>query len=586
MTFMYPWVLGVGAVLAACMVLWHILRPKSRVHVVPSLMLWRNLLQESQSYRPIHPPHPWWLLLLRLLIVIMMTCAAAGPIAVADDAPKHVIIVIDTSASMATTYDDGQRIDVARTIAQQLVARAPSGSDFSVVRVDADVEILASRESDRIRVSQIIDTVHAQPVAGNLATIGAWMTALAGRNSQVTVLSDDVRLAEYAWPSEWRRVALGGPVQNDAIDDVAVQQLPDGWNVRVRVRRYGALHATERLIEVRDKDGQLLGANVLRFSDDIQVIWEFMLDEAVDVLQLRLNADGNDGLASDDVLYWQASNDQPITVAVQSDDTRFVPAALAILPNVQVVTDVTSADVLIASAQSIPQEPTKPLWLINAQLPDATTVAYPQLSTMQLSGIESRVNRDVELTSTQILTATNLAVPLWGQRWLTSTSGTHAFLGSHNGVPTVVFGFDMRESDLVLRPEFPLLVRNVLEYLTPATRQSSWQTGQSVPLGQPDTPIEIRVAPPQSRARIEQVGGQYFLIDATMPGLYELTTRTLVINLQSRVESDVVRPTMQSFDSGTVATVWGLTWSQGLSFVALLLLAGERLIALHQRRVT
>ena len=586
MTFMYPWVLGAGALLSTCMVLWHILRPKSRLRVVPSLLLWRDLMQESQSYRPIHPPHPWWLLLLRLLIVVVMTCAAAGPIAVAADTPTHVIIVFDTSASMATTYDDGQRIDVARSIAQQIVARAPSGSDFSLVRVDADVEMLASRESDRIRISQLIDAVEPQPVAGNMATIGAWMAALAGRNSQVTVLSDDARIAEYAWPSEWRRIAIGSPVQNDAIDDVAVQQLPDGWNVRVRVRRYGALHATDRLIEVRDQQGQLLGANVLQLSEENQIIWDFGLDEPVDVLQLRLDADANDALESDDVLYWQASSDQPIRVSVQSDDSRFVPAALAILPNMQVVTDAVSADVLIVSAQSLPREPTKPLWLINAQHPESSTVAYPQLTTIQLSGIESRVNRDVELSSTQILTATNLDVPLWGQRWLTSTSGTHAYLGSHNGVPTVVFGFDVRESDLVLRPEFPLLVRNVLEYLTPATRQSSWQTGQSVPLGPQEAPIQIRMAPPQSRARIELIGGQYFLLDATVPGLYELTTRTLVINLQSRVESDVVRPIMQPYDGFAMATVWGLTWAQGLSLVALLLLAGERLLALQQRRVT
>ncbi|MFN5060775.1 MAG: VWA domain-containing protein [Chloroflexota bacterium] len=586
MTLLYPWVLGVGGAFMGLMVLWHILRPKSQVRVIPSIQLWRDLLPESQSYRPIHPPQPWWLLLLRLAIVAVLTVAAAGPILVAERVPQHLIIVVDTSASMAARSGSTQRLDEAKRIAQNLVAAAPVGSDVTLMRVDADVEILASREPDRTRLNQRIDQLAARPVAGNLEQLVQWLGALAGRTSQIYVLSDDARLGQYAWPSAWQRIAIGGAIRNDAIDDVQVDQLPDGWQVRVRIRHYGDATTSARLIEVRDAQGGLIAANQVQFDADNQFIWAFALPEPVPTLQFRLAPDATDGLASDDVVYWHTADEQPIRIALQIDDQRFVPAALAILPNIQLVTDTQQADMLIVSGQVLPTTPTAPMWLIDAQHDEPTLVDRPVLERVSLSGSESRLNRDIDVTTTQILTATVLDVPLWGQRWLTSASGTHAYLGTYNGYPTVVFGFDVRQSDLVLRPEFPLLVRNIIEYLTPVTRQSRWQTGESIALGPSDTPPQLISMPPGSSARIERIGSQYYLLDVVTPGLYQLSTRTLVVNLQSRVESDVVRPDQVPVVDVPSATVGGLTLTQACIFGALLLLAGERWLAITQRRVT
>lgn len=586
MTLLYPWVVGVGGILLGVMVVWHILRPKSQVRIVPSLHLWRDLIPESQAYRPIHPPQPWWLLLLRMLIVAMLTLAAAAPVVVADSAPQHLILVIDTSASMATRIGPTQRIAEAQRIAQQLVASAPVGSDFTLLRVDADVAMLASRETDRTRINQLIDTLEARPVAGQLDQLSQWLSALGGRNSQIVIISDDARLEQFDWPSAWRRIALGGAAHNDAIDDVQVDQLPEGWQVRVRVRHYGEPTDTPRLIEVRDAQGVLIAANRVQFEADNQFVWAFALPEPVATLQFRLGDDERDALASDDVLYWHTADEQPIRVALQIDDQRFVPAALAILPNIQLVTDMQQADMLIVAGQALPSTPTAPMWLIDAQSDTATSVDRPSLQRISLSGRESRLNRDIDVTSTQILTTTVLDVPVWGQRWLTSSSGTHAYLGTYNGYPTVVFGFDVRESDLVLRPEFPLLVRNIVEYLTPATRQSQWQTGQSIVLGPSDTPPQVLQAPLDSLARIQLVGSQYYLIDAIIPGLYQLSTRTLVVNLQSRAESDVVRPDVPPFDALPAVIIGGVTLTQVSIMMALLLLMGERWLAMRQRRVT
>lgn len=587
MSVAHPWAIVIGGVGLGLLFLWHILRPQSPIRVVPSLQLWRELMYEAQASRPFQMPHPWWLLALRMLIVALLTLAAAGISLAMDGAPQQVILVIDTSASMATRDGDGRRIDSAKRIANQLVAAVPAGSDITLLRIDGTVEIIASRESDRVRVSQLIDSLDALPIAGDLNQLVQWVSAMSGRSSFVYVISDDIRLAEYDWPSTWRRIEVGSDARNDAIDDVQVVQSPDGWYVRLRIRHYGAHTPSPRIIEVRDGQGNLVAANQALFDDDGAFEWSFGLDTPIETLQFYLTPSTNDALASDDVYFWHAPSTKPIQVALLGDDRRFLPAALASLPNTEVITDVARADMVIMIGQLPDDMSAKPTWLIDARGTVTTTVTLPQLQRVALRGIESRLNRDIDISNSQILTATVLDVPLWGQRWITSQSGTHAYVGDREGHPTVVFGFDLRQSDLVLRPEFPLLVRNILDYLTPPSRQNQWQTGEDIVLGTSTTAIQIEQAPAQSNAYVRVVGGQYYLQNAVTPGLYQLTDRTLVVNLQSRSESNVVRsaPGM-AVDSVALATIWGLTWNQLYTLLAFGLLVGERWLAIVQRRVT
>lgn len=588
MSVAYPWALGVGGVLLGLMILWHILRPKSPVHVVPSLQLWRDLMPDAYASRPIHPPNPWWLLLVRLLIVSVLTLAAAGPIVNADTVPQHMILVVDTSASMATRQNDFQRIDYAKRYARQLIASAPVGSDITVLQVHATVEVMASRESDRTRISQVLDTLTVVPVVGNLGQLAQWIRAISGRTSMVYVLSDDKDLMQFDWPSAWQRIRIGSDVPNDAIDDVLVTQGAEEWQVRVRVRHYGPRVAdATRLIEVRDTYGRLIAANRIQFDDDGVFVWEFSLIEPVSTLQLYLSSSATDALAIDDALYWHTASNRPLQVVIQSNDQRFIPAALAILPNTQVITDIQQADMVIIAGQSVADVPAKPVWLIDAQMPESTTVSLPNLERVTLSGIESRINRDIDMTRTQILTATLLDVPMWGQRWLTSQSGTHAYLGSRDGMPTVVFGFDVAQSDIVLRPEFPLLVRNILDYLTPSSQQTAWQTGQDIPLGPAPTAPQLERTPDGSDAVVEFIAGQYVLRHVLMPGVYQLDSRTIVVNMQSRNESDVARRDVPNDESPTAyGTIWDLTLAQVFALIGGILLIGERWLALRQRRLT
>lgn len=56
-------------------------------------------------------------------------------------------------------------------------------------------------------------------------------------------------------------------------------------------------------------------------------------------------------------------------------------------------------------------------------------------------------------------------VPAWGTGFLWAGEQCAGYYGEHDGVKTVVVGFDIRESDFPLKPEFPVFIANAVRFL-------------------------------------------------------------------------------------------------------------------------
>jgi len=164
----------------------------------------------------------------------------------------------------------------------------------------------------------------------------------------------------------------------------------------------------------------------------------------------------------------------------------------------------------------------------------------------------------------------------------------HAYAGRNNGVATVVFGFALTNSDLPLRPDFPLLVRNVLMYLAPPRLHASYQTGDAVVLTLAPRPLSrIQAQPSGARARILPRATDVVLVDVTQVGAYRVNDTWVVANLLAPAESRVNRVAMTP---PAIGTPWllpaGIALGQWLLVLGLLGLCGERWLTWQLRRVT
>ena len=587
MSFREGWVWWIAIPLLIAMLIWHLLRPRTARQVVPSLLLWQQLRHEQTSTRPWHPPAPWWLLLLRLLIVVLFAGAAADPTVAAFATPPHRIIIIDTTASMRTREPAGSRIVQARQLANQIIATSPPASTFSLLTIDREVTVWANQLSDRNYLASLIDAVEPHAVAGDITVLIPWLTTLRGRASEVFLLSDDQQLTSATWPADWHLIAIGGPVTNQSIQGCTFAAGPTGWQGVVRIEADGAPLTTPRMVELRDAQNRLYDATRVLPRADAPVEWRVQLNDPPPLLHVRLMPDSRDALVSDDDCWWQKLTPTPLRVAAYPRADRFLAAALRVLPNVEVTNQVKTADVVVQTDSTTPLSVTLPLWQLDA--PSSTpAVRLPVFLPGLLHGDEAVLDRDIALANSQVLTATLVTPPPWAQTWLKSSAGVHAYAGRNNGMATVVFGFALTNSDLPLRPDFPLLVRNILTYLAPPRLQSSYQTGDAVVVALPPMPLPMLYAQPVGgQARIIPRTTDVVLVDVTEVGAYRINDTWVVANLLAPAESRVNRVTNPTSIS---ATPWllpaGIALGQWLLVLSVLGLCGERWVTWRGGRVT
>jgi Ca-activated chloride channel family protein len=594
MNVTHPWVLWATFALVAMITVWHLLRQRTPSRIVPSTWLWQQLLLEQRTSRPWDWPRPWWWWLLRVLIVLLMGLAAAGPYVpyTAIQAPQ-VVLAIDRSASMATRLGDSHRGARARQYAHAIIDSLDPDQRVTILAFDRDVTMLTNQQLDRAHTHMIIDTIEPRMVAGSMAALQSWVDLSADPTMQVIVLSDDAALFDAGIAGTgWQGVPVGGPALNHAIEGVRATQTAADWVITVRVAMDGADQPMSRRIEVRSETGALVEAQTLRLDPRAPVDWQFTLATPPALLVFSLTPDPLDDFGVDDTVVWQPAQAAPVRVMLQSADTTFLPAALAILPNVQMVGDRTQADIVMTDRIDMLERPLpQALWLMNpleasTLITPTTAVALPRLSldTVQLAAAE--LVRDINIAQTQILTASVFASTYWAQPWLSSAAGTHAVAGTVDGYPVVVTGFDLRASNLPLRVDYPLLIRNIISYLAPSTNQLTWATGQPVRLARTTDPLPRLVQQPAgAQATIEAVGDWYVLRHTDYVGAYRVDEQWYAVNLDAPHESAVSRPVVPvDIPLANGAVVWSLqTW---LLSSALLLLLGERVLMWQMRRNT
>src|SRR6266550_6351776 len=121
------------------------LRLRRRDVPVGSTFLWQQLIRDIEANAPWQRLRFSWLLLIQLLIAALVVIAAARPFTTGtSQLAGNVVLIVDTSASMAATDPEGSRIALARTAAHGVVHRLPEGGRVTVVTSDDTAHVLVS----------------------------------------------------------------------------------------------------------------------------------------------------------------------------------------------------------------------------------------------------------------------------------------------------------------------------------------------------------------------------------------------------------------------------------------------------------
>ena len=430
-----------GLLFIPAVVAMYLLKLRRDETIVPSTLLWTRLVADVEANAPWQKLRRSLLLLLQLLLVVILALLAARPFLERPAGlARDIVLVIDTSASMAATDVLPNRLEAAKEAAIAALRDLPTGGKVSVIAADRSARIVVNETTDLGRVRQALDGIETTSTHGDLGDALELAGKLAARSGDAQILvATDGALATPATTTVPARVTVlpvGRERKNQAIVAMAVRTAPSAVtrSVFVSVANLDLERAGRRL-EVWG-DGSLIEVRDLLLEP--QARSDVVIDDVprdVGTLEIRLVgpdptvAGAPDQLAVDDHAWAIIPPDRTRLILVVGPGDPYLETALSYLPNVELF-GVTAAEYGPASERkdgrpwdlvifegalpaTLPRSP------ILAIAPGATSPLGEVTGTLTNPGIGSLdpdepVLRYVDLSTTHIASAVALRAPRLG----------------------------------------------------------------------------------------------------------------------------------------------------------------------------
>ncbi len=548
--------------LAIPIIILYMLRLRRREVVVSSRMLWTRILQDKQANAPWQRLQRNLLLFLQLALLALLVFALARPfVDVATAARGNIIVLLDTSASMQATDVAPNRFAAAKQQVSDLIDSLGAGDRLSLITVASVSHVLITDSEDKAALHAALSNVSVTNGATNMAD-GLRLAASIARqaaDSTVVIVSDGEAgdLSKVpALPANVRYIPIGGTNgsdNNQAITALAVRDGPNGPEALVNLANFASISASGILTV--SVDGQLWASKQVQLDPEGRSSLTISdLPRTSKVVTARFAS--KDNLASDDTAAALRTNAQPSKALLVSDGNIFIEKAMALLPNIQ-LDKVTPPNFKVAMADGydlviydgivpiLPNSVNTSLLIFNpapsttppnpqgeaeAQSAAAFNVAgrvdYPLIGAVQ---VNDPIMRYVDLSTVQVSTARKMSLPEWAAPLVLDRDGNPLiFSGNFNGRRIGLFTFDLHNSTLPLLVAYPVLMSNMVGYLTAsqnvgADLPPSLAPGDPLTLQlQPDTTSVTITRPDGSKASLSSSGGQASYADTDLTGIYSV----------------------------------------------------------------
>ncbi len=360
MNFLTPTAFALAALLPIVIAM-YFLKLRREERPVSSIYLWQQLVRDYEANAPWQRLRRNLLLLLQLLFLIALILALARPFLPTHGAAgQSLILLIDTSASMAATDVPPSRLDVAKARARELIASLPDSARVTVIAAGRTPRVLVSGAQDRRQAREAVDNLRTEHGSSDLATALGLAGAVAARQTQaeIVILSDGrvdlqptaTRLlalsqagrqnrqpgeqARWEVPAAVRYVPIGEHGDNQAVSALSLRELAAGQAVSLftQVTNHAREPVTRRLdIYVNN---QLFDAREITIParDAVEIIQD---DLPATTQQVEVRLAGRDALALDDRAWTVRPAGQPAPVLLVTEGNLFLETALSLLPNIE-----------------------------------------------------------------------------------------------------------------------------------------------------------------------------------------------------------------------------------------------------------
>lgn len=558
MTLLAPFALLLLALIPPIIAL-YLLKLRRQEQVVSSTYLWQRFVQDVEANAPWQKLRRNLLLLLQILFMLILIAALTRPATEAEGvAGRSLVLILDTSASMGATDGDPTRLDSAKAAARDLVTNLPDDARVTVIAAaGGEAGLLVSASQDRRQALNAIETAQATALGSDLSPALTLAEAIVAREpaAEIALLSDGAIQHPERLTAPVRLIPAGQAAANQAISALSVER--DG-RLFVQISNYGDQPAQRRLvIELDGRPFTALDLDLPAGQHVEQVIEG--LPAGAQTVTAALSAAETDRLPLDDRAWAVLRPAGPVQTTLVTDGNFFLQTALSLLgarpgagldltvmnvgdweagrldsqnhppnlptshPSLHIFDIITPTNLPPGNLLFI--GPTAPAPGLFEVLGQATT-PIPQ----PVQG-DHPLLRNVSLADTQILTMSVISAGSWSRAVVNAATPEGETIplllaGEIEGRRVVVLPFALQQSDLPLRPAFPLLMANLVDYLAPGAAglvPPELTPGEAVTLSTPPEVDRLRLTGPGgSETTVAVEAGRATLPPLTAPGLYRL----------------------------------------------------------------
>lgn len=531
--------------LAGLLIVLYLLKLRRRNHVVPSIFLWDQALQDLQANAPLQKLRNNLLLLVQLIVLLLVVLALTRPAMQWRQASgRDVVLIMDVSASMRATDVLPNRFGGARRAAQRAVEALGAKDRMMIVAVGGGVRQLTTFTNDKRQLRDALNALQVTDTRADLRPAINLAAGLAGRKRgsappEILIFSDGA-VPPVHLPSD-TRVNINFQRIGKRSDNVGIVMM----SMRRRMTRQGGF---EGLIGIRNfsdakktftlelsLNGRLLDAREVTIPAKgarTEVLQQ--LPSASGVLNAKI--DLRDDLAVDNDASLILPKVDPVPVALATTGNQFLLTALGLDPTLEISEHdaapptLARGSVLVADMVPVSQVPDGVSALIIGQASAALPITvkskvespsivdwnrrHPALAYVDLS--------QVHISQAQVLRLAGGAEPL-----IETEAGPIAAALERDGRRFIYLGWDLHRSDFPLNAFFPIFVANCINWLSGERQRAqavNVRTGEMVRLPMPAEVKEVRLKLPDGRREQFEVKGSTLAIDRVrQAGLYTLT---------------------------------------------------------------
>lgn len=563
------------------LILIYIIRPRFQEKLVTSTFIWKLSLKYRKKALPLQWLCSSLLFLVQLLVITAISLVFARPVLVTEDGAAEKIVILDASASMRVQGENGTCFEQAKAAVERLADEMKSYGRMTVIYAGTETRLLILRSGSEKDIRTALAGAEVSYGEADIPAAFALAEEVLAENpgAQILLYTDK----EYENPGAVQVVSFSGEAWN-----AAILSMEDGRSGSREVTFSAKLASYGRDIQatlVLYVDGVLTDAQLVDLPADTPVTVEFECPGIRRYETARLYLEAEDAIVEDNEFYLTGGTEPVYEVLVVSKESAFLEAVLQTFDQLH-LTVVSSLDELdlepeyLENGSVIETIPGSgyDLYVYDEFMPEelpedgAVWMFYPEdvpegarfklggyvdagdyleMAPDSGTGVYQTLTEQVSVEDVFIKEYVEINSAL-GYEGIYLCDGVPViYAGEADNVRTVLFAFDLQDSNMALRIAFPELIYNMVEYsLFPVLKEHRYETGDTVELQKGNGVAMVSVSGREEGDAMQNFVRLPAEFPAEAPGLYTVTetmvdgseTESRFFVQLSPAESDMTSP--------------------------------------------